>query len=68
MGKKRHFVKSISFHAKKVIIKIDVNIISMDSTCIKVYPDGMGALKKRKAVYCKNTRRMEYKDSYGCRI
>jgi len=53
---------------KEKIIKIDVNIISMDSTCIKVHPDGMGVLKKRKAVCWKNTRRMEYKNSYDCHI
>ena len=29
------------------IIQIQVNIVSLDSTCIKVHPDGMGALKKR---------------------
>lgn len=38
--------KVFFFMQKEGIIKIDVNIISMDSTCIKVHPDGMGALKK----------------------
>ena len=28
------------------IIQIRVNVISLDSSCIKVHPDGMGALKK----------------------
>ena len=28
------------------IIQIQVNVISLDSICIKVHPDGMGALKK----------------------
>ncbi len=28
------------------IIKVQVNKVSLDSTCIKVHPDGMGALKK----------------------
>ena len=27
-------------------IQIKVNVVSLDSTCIKVHPDGMGALKK----------------------
>ena len=27
-------------------IQIQVNVVSLDSTCIKVHPDGMGALKK----------------------
>lgn len=31
---------------QKGIIQIKVNVISLDSTCIKVHPDGMGALKK----------------------
>ena len=28
------------------IIQIRVNVAGLDSTCIKVHPDGMGALKK----------------------
>jgi transposase len=28
------------------IIQIKVNVVSLDSTCIKVHPDGIGALKK----------------------
>jgi len=32
---------------EKGIIKIDVTIVSLDSTSIKVHPDGMGALKKQ---------------------
>ncbi len=27
-------------------IKIDVSVLSLDSTCVKVHPDGTGALKK----------------------
>ncbi len=50
------------------IIQIQVNVVSLDSTCIKVHPDGMGALKKRRSIHRKNTRRMEYQASYGCRI
>jgi len=30
------------------IIKIKVNVVSLDSTCIKVHSDGMGALKKER--------------------
>ena len=50
------------------IIQIQVNVVSLDSACIKVHPDGMGALKKRPSVYRKNTGRMEYQTSYGRRI
>ncbi len=28
------------------MIQIQVNVVSLDPTCIKVHPDGMGALKK----------------------
>ena len=28
------------------IIQIQVNVVSLDSICIKVHPDGIGALKK----------------------
>lgn len=31
---------------KMGIIQIQVNVVSLDSTCIKVHPDGTGALKK----------------------
>ena len=50
------------------IIQIQVNVISLDSTCIKVHPDGMGALKKWNAIRRKDTGRMEYQASYGRRI
>ena len=36
------------------IIQIQVNVMSLDSTCIKVYPDGMDALKKRALVRWEN--------------
>ena len=29
------------------VIAVEVKIMSLDSTCVKVHPDGMGALKKR---------------------
>ena len=50
------------------IIQIQVNVVSLDSTCIKVHPDGLGALKKRHSVHRKNAGRMEHKTSYGRRI
>ena len=31
---------------QRPIFLIQVNVVSLDSTCIKVHPDGMGALKK----------------------
>ena len=50
------------------IIQIQATVVSLDSTCIKVHPDGMGALKKRRSVRWENTGRMEYQTSYGRRI
>ena len=50
------------------IIQIQVNVVSLDSTCIKVHPDGMGALKKGPSVHRKNTGWMEHQTSYGRRI
>ena len=38
--------KVFLFMQKEGIIKIDINIISLNSTCVKVHPDGTGALKK----------------------
>lgn len=29
------------------LISVKINVISLDSTCIKVHPDGIGALKKQ---------------------
>ena len=49
------------------IIQIKV-VVSLDSTCIKVHPDGMGALKKRSTVRRKNKGRMEHQILYGRRI
>jgi len=34
---------------QKGIIQIKVNVVRLDSTCIKIHPDGMGALKKEGA-------------------
>ena len=50
------------------IIQIQVNVVSLDSTCIKAHPDGMGALKKRPSIRWKNTGRMEHQTSYDRRI
>ena len=49
------------------IVRIRIEAFSIDSTSVKVHPDGTGALKKRTTGHRKITRRMEHKDSYGCR-
>ncbi len=49
------------------IVRIKIEAFSIDSTSVKVHPDGTGALKKRAIGHRKIPRRMEHKDSYGCR-
>ncbi len=47
---------------------IQMNVVNLDSTCIKVHPDGTSALKKRTSIRGKDTECMEHQASYGCRI
>ena len=49
------------------IVRIKLEAVSLDSTSIKVHPDGTGALKKRTTGYRQEPWRMEHQDSYGCR-
>jgi transposase len=49
------------------IVRIRIEAFSLDSTSVKVHPDGTGALKKRTTGDWKISRRMEYQDSHGCR-
>ena len=49
------------------IVRIRIEAFSLDSTSVKVHPDGTGALKKRTTGHWKIPRRMEHQDSYGCR-
>ena len=49
------------------IVRIRIEAFSLDSTSVKVHPDGTGALKKRAAGHWEIPRRMEHQDSYGCR-
>ena len=52
---------------REQLIRIKIEAISMDSTIVKVHPDGTGALKKRSASNRQISRRMDDQDSYGCR-
>ena len=52
---------------KEQIVRIKIEAVSLDSTSIKVHPDGTGALKKRPTGHRQITWRMEHQDSYGCR-
>ena len=49
------------------IVRIKIEAFSLDSTSVKVHPDGTGAEKKRTAGHRKVPRRLEHQDSYGCR-
>ena len=49
------------------IVRIKIEAFSLDSTSVKVHPDGTGALKKRPTGHWQIARRMEHQDSYGCR-
>ena len=49
------------------IVRIPIEAFSLDSTSVKVHPDGTGSLKKRTTSHRQIPRRMERQDSYGCR-
>ena len=49
------------------MVRIKVEALGLDSTSVKVHPDGTGARKKRPAGHRQVPRRMERQDSYGCR-
>ena len=54
------------FEKLKEQMNIPPEALSIDSTSIKVHPDGMGALKKRPTIHRKIQRRLEYQDSHAC--
>ena len=49
------------------IVRVRIEVVSLDSTIVKVHPDGTGALKKRTSGYRQVPGRMDHQDSYGCR-
>ena len=49
------------------MIHFKIEVGSLDSTSIKVHPDGTGALKKRAASHWAFSRRTHDQDSSGCR-
>ena len=52
---------------REQIVRIKIEAVSLDSTSIKVHPDGTGALKKRPSSHRQVPWRMEHQDSSGCR-
>ncbi len=50
------------------LVRIKIEAVSLDSTIVKVHPDGTGALKKTALnAIGKSASRMEHQNSYGCR-
>ena len=49
------------------LVRIKLEAVSLDSTIVKVHPDGTGAQKKRSPGYRQVPRRMDHQDSSGCR-
>jgi len=49
------------------IVRIKIEAFSLDSTVVKVHPDGTGALKKRATGHRQIARRMDHQNSSGCR-
>jgi transposase len=49
------------------IVRIKIEAFALDSTSIKVHPDGTGAQKKRPSSHRQVERRMEHQDSSGRR-
>src|SRR5690348_793760 len=49
------------------ILAIRIEHVCLDSTTIKVHPDGTGAPKKRPASHWAFARRMHHQNSSGCR-
>ena len=52
---------------REQIVRIKLEAMSMDSTIVKVHPDGTGALKRRPPIHRPIPRRLDHQDSYGCR-
>ena len=50
---------------REQIVRIKLEAMSMDSTIVKVHPDGTGALKKKAPRPI--PWRLDHQDSYGCR-
>ena len=47
------------------ILSIKIEVVNLDSTSIKVHPDGTGARKKRAASHRQEPRRLEHQGSSG---
>ena len=52
---------------REQLVRIRIEAVSMDSTIVKVHPDGTGALKKTVRKRSANPAADGHQDSYGCR-
>jgi transposase len=52
---------------REQVVRIKIEAVSLDSTIVKVHPDGTGALKKRTSVHRQVTRWMDHQGSSGGR-
>ena len=52
---------------REQIVRIKVEAMGLDSTSVKVHPDGTGARKKRPAIDRQVPRWLDHQDSSGCR-
>ena len=52
---------------REQVVRIRIEAVSLDSTTVKVHPDGTGALKKRTTGHRQVAGRMDHQNSYGCR-
>lgn len=66
-AKKGVLERVFEFLQREQILRIRIEAVSLDSTTVKVHPDGAGALKKRLPVHRKIPGRMDHQDSSGCR-
>ena len=48
-------------------LRLKLEAVSLDSTIVKVHPDGNGSAKKRSPVHWPVPRRLDHQASYGCR-
>jgi len=49
------------------VLAVELKVVSLDSTSVKVHPDGTGAEEKNGPQAIGNPGRLEHQDSSGCR-
>ena len=67
LGQERGARSGVEKLQREQIVRIKIEAFALDSTSVKVHPDGTGALKKTGRRPSAIPRRMEHQNSYGCR-